>query len=344
VTDPTRTSLRCPRCAAPLSAPSDAEATCSRGHTWPVVAGILDCRTELTGFDAEADRRHAEELATRSEEPFPELLQSYWARTGLPPKLTERYVRGDLIGGERARQVVHQIREMTGGDLGSIVLEVGAGTAALGAALSPHVSWVVVTDVSLAWLVLARRRLQETGRTNWSLLAATADALPFRDDAFDLIVAADVIEHVPDPEAMIDEGVRLLRPEATLWLSTPNRFSLTPEPHVRVWGVGLLPRRLAPTYVRLVRGVPYEDIRTLSYLGLRRLTKRPETTTSIQAPRIPDAVVSTYSRWARLLIRLYHLAIRAPVLNRVLLVVSPLFHVTVTRRGVPEPPDLPTAR
>jgi len=90
--------------------------------------------------------------------------------------------------------------------------------------------------------------------------------------------------------------------------------------------------------------VPYEDIRTLSYLGLRRLTNRPETTTSIQAPRIPDAVVSTDSRCARLLIRLHHLAIRTPLLNRVLLVVSPLFHVTVTRRGVPEPPDLPTAR
>lgn len=338
MTDPTTSLLQCPRCAAPLSARDDTARTCERGHTWPIVAGILDCRGDLVGFDVAIDRAHAEELAARTEDSFADLLRAYWSKTGIPPRLTERYVRGDLIGGDRARQVVEQIRDMTGDELGSIVLEVGAGTAALGAALSSRVSWVVVTDVSLAWLVLARRRLKETGRSNWTLVAAPADAVPYRDDSFDLVAAADVIEHVPDPAAMIDEGLRVLRPGATLWMSTPNRFSLTPEPHVRVWGVGFLPPRWAPTYVRLVRGTPYEDIRTLSYLQLRRLANRSGTSATIQAPRIPHAVVSTYSRLGRLLIGVYHLVTRTPLLNRLLLFVSPLFHVAVRKRRDEGPP------
>src|ERR671918_1169644 len=43
-------------------------------------------------------------------------------------------------------------------------------------------------------------------------------ALPFADGAFDLVMSQAVLEHVPDPEAAVDEMVRLLRPGGVLYV------------------------------------------------------------------------------------------------------------------------------
>jgi SAM-dependent methyltransferase len=52
--------------------------------------------------------------------------------------------------------------------------------------------------------------------------------LPFGDDEFDLVVSFETIEHVPDPEVVLDEFRRVLRPDGLLVLSTPNRDVYTP--------------------------------------------------------------------------------------------------------------------
>jgi SAM-dependent methyltransferase len=48
-----------------------------------------------------------------------------------------------------------------------------------------------------------------------------ATALPFRDGAFELLSALDIIEHVDDDRAVFGELARLARPGATLLLSAP---------------------------------------------------------------------------------------------------------------------------
>ena len=46
--------------------------------------------------------------------------------------------------------------------------------------------------------------------------------LPFADDEFDRVVAAEVLEHIPDDEGAIAELVRVLRPGGTLAVSVPR--------------------------------------------------------------------------------------------------------------------------
>jgi glycosyltransferase involved in cell wall biosynthesis/SAM-dependent methyltransferase len=43
-------------------------------------------------------------------------------------------------------------------------------------------------------------------------------ALPFADGAFDLVMSQAVLEHVPDPQAAVDEMVRLLQPGGVLYV------------------------------------------------------------------------------------------------------------------------------
>jgi SAM-dependent methyltransferase len=46
--------------------------------------------------------------------------------------------------------------------------------------------------------------------------------LPFPDATFDLVLAVEVLEHLPDPATAIDELARVARPGATALLSVPS--------------------------------------------------------------------------------------------------------------------------
>lgn len=52
--------------------------------------------------------------------------------------------------------------------------------------------------------------------------------LPYGDDEFDLVVCFEAIEHVPEPEVVLDELARVLGPDGLLIVSTPNRDVYTP--------------------------------------------------------------------------------------------------------------------
>lgn len=53
-------------------------------------------------------------------------------------------------------------------------------------------------------------------------------SLGFDDDEFDLIVSFETIEHVTEPERVLDEFRRVLRPDGLLVISTPNREVYAP--------------------------------------------------------------------------------------------------------------------
>ena len=57
-------------------------------------------------------------------------------------------------------------------------------------------------------------------------------ALPYEAGEFDLVVCFEMIEHVAEPERVLDELRRVLRPGGLLVISTPNRDVFTPgNPH-----------------------------------------------------------------------------------------------------------------
>jgi glycosyltransferase involved in cell wall biosynthesis len=57
-------------------------------------------------------------------------------------------------------------------------------------------------------------------------------------------------------------------------LSTPNRWSLTPEPHVNVFGVGFLPKTWRSRYVWLVQKTGYANVSLLNWFEIRRAVEK----------------------------------------------------------------------
>ena len=62
-------------------------------------------------------------------------------------------------------------------------------------------------------------------------LVYSGGRLPFRDGAFDTVLSVQVLEHTPDPGALIGEMSRVLAPDGVLILSAPFQFKLHEQPH-----------------------------------------------------------------------------------------------------------------
>jgi len=117
----------------------------------------------------------------------------------------------DLVFGavfDRGRKASIAAAERTGGH----ILEVGVGT---GLSLPDYSRTNRLTgiDLSAPMLRKAKARAVEHRLTNVDGLAVMdAQHLGFRDGVFDVVVAQYVITAVPDPEATLDEFVRVVKP------------------------------------------------------------------------------------------------------------------------------------
>src|SRR5271157_4007366 len=117
----------------------------------------------------------------------------------------------DLVFGavfDRGRKASIAAAERIGGR----ILEVGVGT---GLSL-PDYSWtnrLIGVDLSAPMLRKAKARVAEHSLSNVEGLAVMdAQHLGFQDAVFDVVVAQYVITAVPDPEAPLDEFVRVVKP------------------------------------------------------------------------------------------------------------------------------------
>jgi ubiquinone/menaquinone biosynthesis C-methylase UbiE len=186
-------------------------------------------------------------------------------------------------------------------------------------------------DVGFRWLVVARHGLEEAGLAP-NLVCCCADHLPFIDGAFDTVASVSLLEHVPDANAALDECARVLAPAGRVFVWTTNRFSLAPEPHVRVWGVGFLPRRWMAGYVRWRRGIAYEKKHLLSRRELTRGLRRAGLPAiRFAAPVVTEPDLAAMGRTERLLARIWSGVCRIPGLGRLFLGVFPVLQVVARR-------------
>lgn len=84
-----------------------------------------------------------------------------------------------------------------------------------------------------------------------NLVNGTALQLPFSDKTFDLIIIQDVIEHLTGIDSFYNEIKRILKPEGSIYLSTPNKlsfFNFITDPHFGLPVVSVLKRKSIKKY------------------------------------------------------------------------------------------------
>lgn len=150
---------------------------------------------------------------------------------------------------------------------GARVLDVGCGGGLLAEAMARAGARVTGIDMGSAPLTVARLHALETG-VELDYRQCTAEAMAAEaPGAFDLVTCLEMLEHVPEPDAVIAACARLVRPGGDLFFSTLNRRPAAWALAVlgAEYVLGLLPRG-THDYARFIR--PSELARGLRACGL----------------------------------------------------------------------------
>lgn len=157
-------------------------------------------------------------------------------------RLIPEHRRGELVYAEHLARYRLAAQLAPGRRVLDVACGEGYGMSMLAAA---GASSVVGADIDVATV--------EHVRSRYGLEAHQTDvgSLPFEDGAFDLVVSFETIEHVDDPERVLDELARVRAPNGLLLISTPNASQslVDNEFHVREFGhdefAGLLRERFS---------------------------------------------------------------------------------------------------
>jgi ubiquinone/menaquinone biosynthesis C-methylase UbiE len=116
------------------------------------------------------------------------------------------------------------------------VLDLGCGSAGCLREIYARTPHVYGLDLDLAAL---HRNATIAGRA-----AGAGESLPFADGSFDLVTLAWVLEHLDEPQQVLRELQRVLRPGGRVVFLTPNAWNYN------VWLIRAVPNWLHPAFTR----------------------------------------------------------------------------------------------
>lgn len=106
--------------------------------------------------------------------------------------------------------------------------------------------------------------------------------MPFQEESFGFIYCSDVLEHCKNPQQLLRESCRVLKPEGLMLVTVVNRFSFE-DPHYRIKFVNWLPRKLGNFIAKKITRKDnsfFEDNQELSNMhyftmnGFEKITRR----------------------------------------------------------------------
>lgn len=105
----------------------------------------------------------------------------------------------------------------------ALLLDCGAGTGAFAAEIAASCRVIVLDDHEESL-----KRLRQRFSAG-QVIGLSGDSVPLADASVDIVTALDVLEHVPDDQAVVNEFARLLKPGGTAVITVPAFMLLWSE-------------------------------------------------------------------------------------------------------------------
>ena len=169
---------------------------------------------------------------------------------------------------QKAAKIVAVVRHALGVEslAGLRAVDVGCSAGFIADELALAGAQTSGVDIDEPGLAKARARFGE--RVDFRL--ARGEDLPFDDDSVDVAVLNHIYEHVVDPEAVVADIHRVLKPGGLLYLGIGHRWQVL-EPHHRLPFLSWLPQGAADRYMRLTRKGQHYYEKYSTPAGLRRM-------------------------------------------------------------------------
>ncbi|NLD95142.1 MAG: class I SAM-dependent methyltransferase [Fibrobacter sp.] len=193
-------------------------------------------------------------------------------------KLPAEKCAHDVVDEDKVHDQVHLLCSLLGYTpdalKGKMVLEIGSGFGLFVAVTRRDYGWNTIGiepagegfDSSY---ILAHEVLREYNIPEDAIKNATGENLPFNNESFDFIFSSTVLEHTNNPELVLREAHRVLKPGGGMQFVFPNYASFF-EGHYAIPWIPYMGTKLGSLWVRLWNRDP-AFIKTLQLLTYRQI-------------------------------------------------------------------------
>jgi ubiquinone/menaquinone biosynthesis C-methylase UbiE len=169
---------------------------------------------------------------------------------------------------QKANKIRAILEDFTGSKLAGLsCLDIGCSNGGISDNLAPAFMNMIAVDVDQNAIRAAEGQRKSS---NLVYMSASGYDVPFPDESFDVIICAQVYEHVTDQQRLAGEVKRVIRRGGFCFFSGPNRLKVIEE-HYWLPFLSWLPRTLSHRYMQLAGKGRYYDAYPLFYWQIQAL-------------------------------------------------------------------------
>lgn len=154
------------------------------------------------------------------------------------------------------------------------ILDVGFGSGGIAIAFNQAGAISYGVDINPELKVIAEKNvLKNNAKADLKIYDGVN--LPFSDNFFDYIVSFSVLEHVENPEKLLNDMLRVLKPNGRILLTLPNKY-YPKETHTLAYFVSYMPKGMASAYLRILKRSPLEhdNLHFYSYFDILKMLNK----------------------------------------------------------------------
>jgi len=139
--------------------------------------------------------------------------RSIWEKlaTNYDAKTLKRYENAYRLSIEKTRTILSKNQK---------VLEIACGTGIISLGIASFVDRIEAVDISTKMIEIAKKKAKECSIRNIEFKVADGYSLSYKDESFDTILLFNTLHIVEDPNAILQEAYRLLKPAGFLVTAT----------------------------------------------------------------------------------------------------------------------------
>lgn len=175
---------------------------------------------------------------------------------------------------ESGKSIVQFFTERIGKIEGKKILDVGFGSGGVIVAFNLAGAEMSGVDVDPELKEIAERNIL-TNNAKAQLNIYDGINLPYGENSFDFVVCFSVLEHTSFPDKLLNEMLRVLKPNGRIFLTLPNKY-YPKETHTLAYFVSYMPRKLANLYLKLIKRSPLEhdNLHFYSYFDILKMLRK----------------------------------------------------------------------